>query len=170
MPIPDPYVPITVHVPHSFTLPRTPPRLPINPQLHQNLSPIHHSSQQPSPTLTNPFLDNPPHDGATDLHASFANSSMAFLMSPTHISATPTMPPHVYLRHSSIRIAQTPIANSPPLPPGSDPDALLTECTGLHAEVRALKLHVLELEERWRWEWIQQMHNYCSWQVHWAIP
>src|SRR5258706_3797883 len=129
-------------------LPRTPSRLPINPQLHQNLSPIHHSSQQPSPTLTDPFLDNCPHDGATDLHASFADSSMAFLMPPTHISATPTIPPNAYLRHSSIGIAQTPIANSPPLPPGSDPDALLTNGTDLCAEVTALKCHVLELEEK----------------------
>src|SRR5258708_38238135 len=94
-------------------LPRTPSRLPIKPPLHQNLSPIHHSSQRPSLTLTDPFLDNHPHDRATDLHASFADLSMAFLMSPTHISATPTMPPHVYLRHSSIGIAQTPIANPP---------------------------------------------------------
>src|SRR5260370_27578798 len=99
-------------------------------------------------TLTDPFLDNPPHNAATDLCTSFADSSMAFLMSPTRISATPTMPPHVYLKHSSVRIVRTPFASSPPLPPGSDPDALLTKCTGLHAEVRALKLQVSELEEK----------------------
>src|SRR5260370_39660560 len=64
------------------------------------------------------------------------------------ISATPTMPPHVYLKHSSVRIVWTPFASSPPLPPGSNPDALLTKCTGLCAEVRALKLQVSELEEK----------------------
>src|SRR6266436_2813118 len=94
--------------------PLVPPRTPQISSLN-SLAPQLSSSRDRTSLSIDLFLDTPSSNQNTHSQIStlFSSSSAAFLLSPTHSSEEPCLPPPIFLKHAATSIIHTPITDSP---------------------------------------------------------
>src|SRR5260221_11401842 len=95
-----------------------------------------------------PFLDTPSSNQHTHSRISmlFSSSSAAFLLSPTHSSEEPRLPPPVCLKDAATSLIHTPIMDSPSPSQEAKSQQVHAENQMLHSEVSKLKHQYAELE------------------------
>ena len=116
------------------------------PQTQESQTYDQQESQESSLILIDPFLDIPLSDTPSQLRSAFMDSSVAFLFSPTPMSTTPTLPPHVFFKHTPSNAPDMCITNAPPLSLESNLQALVAENEGLQMELSMARSKNKELE------------------------
>src|SRR5258708_13156228 len=76
----------------------------------------------------------------------FSSSSAAFLLSPTHSSEEPCLPPPVFLKYAATSLIHTPITDSPSPSQEADSQQVHAENEILRSEVSKIKHQYAELE------------------------
>ena len=143
------------------SIPSTPTQSPltmIQPPLVPPRTPQISSHNSPAPQLSSPrdrtslsidlFLDTPSSNQNTHSQISmlFSSSSAAFLLSPTHSSEEPRLPPPVFLKYAATSLIHTPITDSPSPSQEADSQQVHAENEILHSEVSKIKHQYAELE------------------------
>src|SRR5260370_22076299 len=75
-----------------------------------------------------------------------SSSSAAFLISPTHSSEEPCLPPPVFLKYAATSLIHTPIMDSPSPSQEANSQQVYAENEILHSEVSKIKHQYAELE------------------------
>src|SRR5258708_18096848 len=124
--------------------PLVPPRTP-QISSHNSLAPQLSSPRDRTSLSIDLFLDTPSSNQNTCSWISmlFSSSSAAFLLSPTHSSEEPHLPPPIFLKHAATSVIHTPIMDSPS---PTNSQLVHVEIKVLHSEVRKIKHKYAELE------------------------
>src|SRR5258707_13118850 len=127
--------------------PLVPPRTP-QISSHNSLAPQLSSPRDRTSLSIDLFLDTPSSNQNTCSWISmlFSSSSAAFLLSPTHSSEEPHLPPPVFLKYAATSLIHTPITDSPSPSQEADSQQGHAENEILHSEVNKIKHQNAELE------------------------
>src|SRR5258708_17469358 len=127
--------------------PLVPPRTP-QISSHNSLAPQLSSPRDRTSLSIDPFLDTPSSNQNTHSRISmlFSSSSAAFLLSPTHSSEEPHLPPPVFLKYAATSLIHTPITDSPSPSQEADSQQVHAENEILCSEVSKIKHQYAELE------------------------
>src|SRR5258708_18167445 len=127
--------------------PLVPPRTP-QISSHNSPAPQLSSPRDRTSLSIDPFLDTPSSNQNTcsQIPMLFSSSSAAFLLSPTHSSEEPRLPPPVFLKYAATSLIHTPIMDSPSPSQEANSQQVHAENEILHSEVSKIKHQYAELE------------------------